>query len=518
MRTKNDFLKDGKGRSILASAQEMCEWVELGFEEQDERKIHDEPFYKHYIDLSNCVLYISYPIDSKEPKSKIFNLCDMVGIVPGIEKIEDDTNYLFEVTLDIHLDGSELYGNFFHYVKFDGMVRMDKTIVNNTFSCFKCLFDGYVYMQGIRFDGGYTFEQCDFNKGLVMSNAVVGSINAEFSNCLFKERLSLSDGSFKKQEHSNPITIRNSTVEKLNISRIRTDGIPFYIQDTTIHGMKMDNLKMDGTLGFYSCNLNGIVTSVIDEESSNNCIKELLLHSCNIKAQYHIENSDIEKVALMFGKIEDSGRLRLSQCNIGEFVLGSSSVFGQMDFFGNTITTICMEESCVPGYLNFQGNDVKDFKDRQTLRLVKNEAIKVNDKVAAMQLYAEEMKLLLSDESVSIEDKTSLWLNRIFSNFGKSWVRALLATLLLSIVLTLLMLGFGSDIFKFDCSGEFIGVRAFVTALLDSINVFSIPLFSETIKQYGLNEFGQILYFVIKLVVAYGSWQFVVAFRKYGRS
>lgn len=134
--TKSDFNYDEQGRAILGSAKEMAAWVELGFEEQDKRKILDEPFYKHYIDLCNCVLYISYPIDSKEPQSQIFNLCDMAGVVPGIEKIEDDPNYLFEVKLDIHLEGSILYGNFFHYVKFDGMVRMDDTTINNTFSCF----------------------------------------------------------------------------------------------------------------------------------------------------------------------------------------------------------------------------------------------------------------------------------------------------------------------------------------------------------------------------------------------
>ena len=152
------------------------------------------------------------------------------------------------------------------------------------------------------------------------------------------------------------------------------------------------------------------------------------------------------------------------------------------------------------------------------MRLLKNEAIKVNDKVAAMQLYAKEMKLLLSDESVSKGDKVSLWLNKAFSNFGQNWIKALLVTLMLSMSFTLLMLGIGSRIYQFNLSGEFIGVGTFVTALLDSINVFSIPLFSETIEKYGLNVFGQILYFVIKLVVAYGSWHLVVAFRKYGRS
>ena len=514
---RSDFKHDDEGRTILGSAKEMAAWVELGFEEQDKRKIHDEPFYKHYIDLSNCVLYISYPIDSQEPKSKIFNLCDMAGIVPGIEKIEGDTNNLFEVKYDIHLDGSVLYGNFFHYVKFDGMVRMDKAIVNNTFSCFKCIFDGYVYMQGIRFDGGYTFEQCDFNKGLVMSSAVVGSINAEFSNCRFNERLSLADASFKKQEHSNPISIRNSNVENLNISRIRTDGIPLYILNTTIRGMKMHNLKHDAMLGFDSCELDGIITVVKDEDSPNNIINELMLYDCNVKAQLHIEHSDIEKIDFLFGTVEDNGRLRLSQCQVGNMKFGSSSVYGQMDVVNNTITTVDFEESCVHGYLNYQGNKVQKYANRQSLRLLKNEAMKVNDEVSVIQLYAKEMQLLLNDNSISFLDKASLRLSKLFSSFGENWLKALGMTLLFSVLLTLLMLGCGSDKYGFDHTGEYIGVGAFVTILLDSINVFSIPLFSDTVKEYELTVVGQILYFFIKLVVAYGSCQFVVAFRKYGR-
>ena len=202
---------------------------------------------------------------------------------------------------------------------------------------------------------------------------------------------------------------------------------------------------------------------------------------------------------------------------VKDVIVGSTSVFGQMDIIENKISSVDMEGSCVHGYLTFQGNEVEKYGDRQTLRLLKNEAIKVNDEVSAQQLYAKEMQMLLADKSVSLWDKVSLWLNKIFSKFGESWVRALLVTLGLSIVLTLLMLGLGSGKYMFDSTGEFIGLGVLATVLLDSINVFSIPLFSDTIKEYDLNVFGQVLYFVIKLVVAYGTYQFVMAFRKYGR-
>ena len=178
--------------------------------------------------------------------------------MPGIEKIEGDPNYLFEVTLDIHLDRSVLHGNFFHYVKFDGRVSMDETEVIRTFSCIRCLFLGYVYMQNIHLNVGFTFEQCEFSKGLVMSEAAVGSINAKFNNCIFNDRLSLRGAKFVNQRIENYhqlIELTNSTVDNLSISGVDTDEIPFYIDKTTIHGMKMHDIKMEGALQFYSCDL-----------------------------------------------------------------------------------------------------------------------------------------------------------------------------------------------------------------------------------------------------------------------
>lgn len=517
-KTKTDFPHDEHGRAILGTAKEMAAWVKIGFEEQDERKSPDDPFYQPFIDLRKCVLYISYPLGSKTPSSRIFNMCDMAGIVPGIEKIEDNPNYLYEVKYDIHFDDSVLYGNFFHYVRFDGVVKMDNTTVPGSFSCFKCLFRGFTYLQKIHLQGGFDFEQCEFSKGLVMNYAEVGGINAMFNNSIIKERLSMIGAQFTKQEHSNPIEFNNCTVENLNISRISTEGLKIRVDSTSVHGMRMDDLKHEGVLVFNSCDLDGIITSVVvGKDKPNNVIKELLFNSCDIKAQYHIENGDIEKLEFSFGKIDDSGRLRLFQCNVGELLFGSSTVAGRLDIVQSKILSIDLDETCVQGFINFQANEVKKYENRQTLSLLKNEALKVNDEVSALPLYAQEMESLLSDNRISCWDKVSLWLNKLFSNYGESWTRAFWVTLGFSVALTLLMLGAGSSKYMFDPSCHFIGFGPFVTILLDSINVFSIPLFSDTIEKYELNVFGQVLYFIIKVVVAYGVYQFVVAFRKHGR-
>ncbi len=519
-KTKAIFAKDDHGRTILGTAKEMAAWVKLGFEEQKKRRGTDDVFIDDYIDLTNCVLYISYPIGSKTPASQIFNLCDMAGIVPGIEKTEGDPNYLYEVKKDILLNGSLLKGCFFHYVKFDGRVSMDNVIVNGTFSCFKCLFQGYAFMQRIQLKGGFIYEQCAFEKGLLMNAAKVGNIQAQFNYCLIKERLSLAKASFTNQKSENYkqlIDIANSTIDNLVISGISTDGLPIYIRSTTIQGMTMDNVSLESVLFFDSCSLGGIITAVIEENGPKNKFAKLAFHSCDVKAQYHIENSEIDKFFFSFGKIDGMGRLRFAQCGIKELKIGSSSVFGQIDIIENQISTVSLEENCVQGYMNFQDNKVGHYSDRQTLRLLKNEAIKVNDTVEATKMYAAEMRMLLADKNVPFGDKVSLWISRAFSGFGEKWVRALIVTVFLSVGLTLLMLGLGSTKYEFDFSCEFMGLGRFITSWLDSINVFSIPLFSDTVRDYGLNVWGQILYFLIKVVVAYGTYQFVVAFRKYAR-
>ena len=517
-KTKASFRRDEKNRAVLGSAKEMMEWVKLGFEEQDARNTPDIPFQRHYIDLRNCVLYISYPIESEDPTSKIFNLCDMAGIVPGIDNIKDDPNYLFEVKYDIYLDGSQLYGNFFHYVKFNGVVRMDNVTVHSTFSCFKCLFDGYVYMQNINITGRADFEQCEFRNGLILNGATVDLFHFNYST--IQNQLSLASVNIVNKNydgyHQN-IEFTNSYFENINLSKCKLGPFPVYFANSEIKGMKMDNVSLDSSLVFHSCKLDGVFTIVKDDKSPNNEIDIIDLYSCDLQGQFHIENTSVKKLLFNFSKIAEFGRLRISKCNVMDLFTGSSSVYGQFDIVETKIDEVNMDETCIHGYLSFQDNNVNEYANRQTIRLLKNEAVKVNDGVAATHFYAKEMDILLKDNNIIFSEKTSLWLDKWFSGFGENWLQALLVTFGLSIVMTLLMLGCGSSKFAFNSGGEFMGVGSFVTSLLDSINVFSIPLFRDTIEEYGLNVFGQILYFLIKVIVAYGTYQFVVSFRKYGR-
>ena len=114
-KSKDEFPKDkATGKTILGSAEAMREWVELGFEEQKKQHIDGIPFYP-YIDLIDCILYVSYPIGKSETTSRIFNLCDVAGTIPGTKKLENDPHgFLFQVDLPILFRGSILKGAFYN--------------------------------------------------------------------------------------------------------------------------------------------------------------------------------------------------------------------------------------------------------------------------------------------------------------------------------------------------------------------------------------------------------------------
>ena len=90
-------------------------------------------------------------------------------------------------------------------------------------------------------------------------------------------------------------------------------------------------------------------------------------------------------------------------------------------------------------------------------------------------------------------------------------------TIVITVALTLLMLGFGSSEYAFSKDDPFIGWSKLITIYLNNINVFSIPMFSEVIKEYGLNVAGELMHLATKVIVAYGVYQFTVGFRKYSR-
>lgn len=524
MRVKKDFPKDSKGRTILANAEDMREWVELGFDEQRRNRLANMPFPQDVINLMGCTLYTSCSHAGEEDKSKIFNLCDMADVVPGIKKLSGDEDFLFEVDRPIRFDGSELHGNFFHYVRFCSFVSLDEVEINNTCSFSKCVFLGPAYMQGIKINGTTIFDQCKFEEGLVLSSASINGISVHFSNCEVKRRFDLHKATLTSSDvdsiYYNPFEFINCKLENLDLSELKSNHKRFYFIDSVVDGMSMHDFNLELVIAFLHCELSSQIFMLRSdcESGKHNRLKTLRLLNCANKAQFHIENTEFDEIEVNYGDVTPYARFRMDQCIVDKLHVDGTTIYGQQDLTNNEISEINLDGVSVHGYLTFNENKVGNYCNRDTVRLLKNEALKVNDKVNAIHLYAEEMKMLLGDKkALTRAERIPLMINGVFSKFGESWWRPLWLTIVITAVLTLAMLAFGSSEYSFSMEKPFIGWSMLITIYLNNINVFSIPMFGEVIKEYGLNVTGELIHLATKVIVAYGVYQFTVGFRKYSR-
>ena len=282
----------------------------------------------------------------------------------------------------------------------------------------------------------------------------------------------------------------------------------------------MHDFDLDLEIDFLSCVLSNqiLLLRSDSEDGKQNSLKTIRLLNCNNQAQFHIENTRFDEIEMNYGEVSSYARFRMHQCVVDKLHIDGTTIYGQQDLTNSQITEISLDGVSVHGYLTFNENNVGKYHNRDTVRLLKNEALKVNDKVNAIHLYAEEMKMLLKDKkALTFTERIPLMINRVFSKFGESWWRPLWLTIVTTVALTLLMLASGSTEYAFSKDKPFIGWSKLITIYLNNINVFSIPMFNEVIKEYGLNVMGELMHLTTKVIVAYGVYQFTVGFRKYSR-
>lgn len=105
-----------------------------------------------------------------------------------------------------------------------------------------------------------------------------------------------------------------------------------------------------------------------------------------------------------------------------------------------------------------------------------------------------------------------IWLNKKSNNFGTSWINGVCFTLFITLIFYLLFLTtFSSDLY-FECSWG-----AFAVTLKHFFEFLNIAKWD--IKPFGIENYswGYIVLFLGRLFIAYGYYQTVQAFRKYGR-
>lgn len=519
-KTKEDFPKDKEtGKTILGSAEVMKAWVELGLEEQKKHQIDGMPF-DPYIDLRECVLYVSYPIGKSETTSEIFNLCDVVGIIPGTKKLDNDFNgFLFQVDYPILFCGSILKGTFFHYVHFKGRVDLSNATIYHS-SCFKCKFDRGLFAQEANFKDTLSWDQCEFEDSVYVNLTNFDVLTFSIENCIFKDDLNMSSMKINipiMEKH--PIELYKNQIHSLKLKNLKNINRDIYISDCMIGDFIVSNPMFDYSFNLTSTDLSGIgLIHCTDPDTSFDAkIKDFIIDRCTVSKQIHVEQIKISNFVIRFCSIQDNALFRVSTCKIQEMTAAECTVAGCMEFKKNKIENILLD-LVLFGHLKFQDNRITKYYNRDTVRVLKHEALECNDRVAAIKLDKIEKSILRESQewvNVSSRDKIILWLDWCTNRFGNNWLFPLFWMVIIVPILTSVFFACSSyNQFDFTCSG----IDTFFHGLLSNINIFSIADFEEITSLYRLNILGQVVWLLNKLLVTYLAYQCIVAFRKFNRN
>jgi hypothetical protein len=195
----------------------------------------------------------------------------------------------------------------------------------------------------------------------------------------------------------------------------------------------------------------------------------------------------------------------------GEFIFNNALIKGLLDIRNVFAKEVTFDGTVVPGNVQENGSIASAVYDRSTARLLKNEARKINNQIAGLTYYKKEVQAHARSLSWrQMDDRLMLWLNKLSNNYGTSWSRGVVFTLLSSVIF---YSAFYVCWFSFNALGK---SDLYWTGL---INYFWLPSGLEGLIDNHNNIhggwLGAIFFILGKVLIAYGIYQTVSAFRKY---
>jgi hypothetical protein len=318
------------------------------------------------------------------------------------------------------------------------------------------------------------------------------------------------------------LQITNSKIETLTISNDGLAGQCLMLSENEI--AKELNLPLEAFVKseISKSNINAIKISGFLKKEQSALLQELTLDWLlldNISNEGMINIIDVT--------IPQNGLLEIRSSNLGktDFILCNFKK-ANFKFQNSKLTEIFIVETEFPRRV-FSNGKVNHRQAQLAFGQISTAFQKQGDTVRSLEYQAREieahyMQLLLYDneEKRLSFTKISLWLNKWSNDFGRSWQRGMLFSIVAGIIFFyLLVVSSKSYHFGFPISFD---VRLFVSFLrfMNPLRFFEL----ESIFKLGaampflhLSEWSYLWDFLGRVFVAYGFYQTIQAFRRYGR-
>jgi hypothetical protein len=371
-----------------------------------------------------------------------------------------------------------------------------------------------------------------------------------------KGEVELTRSTFKRLDVSNihvlKFAIINETIfqDEANFENIYVDdfilngceiGLKLRLLASELSNLLIDNLRGNRDIEIFNTTVKSkalIAIHMLNRTSISDCpfIGYLQLWGTNNRKDTFLNLEKVSLKKLHFDKIYNEGIITLKEINIqenGVLSIHSSSI-GRTDFilcdfskaileFENSkIADSFLSETDFPNAVKI-GNDINHAQAQLAFGQLHTAFQKQGDTVRSLEYQSREIEAHYRKLKWFITKKKpyvnitwlNLWLNKVSNNFGRNWFRALIFSILIgiiffySLVLSTKEYHFGLPI-------------TLDSGLIKSFFKFMNPLrFFETDalfqKSVSLSAWSYLFDFAGRIFIAYGFYQTIQAFRRFGR-
>lgn len=411
-------------------------------------------------------------------------------------------------------------------------------------------------------------------------SSVIGSFEIEETNLVFiRDDFQISNFVFDKSQILGSF-VPEKSYEIQSIKSIKTEFKNIIdLTEYTVNELNFQDCVFEENFLIIKCKLSSIefvncsfekTLKIVDFKGE---IAKANFHRSILKKFLFFNGFDEEtvnttkecKIDFSYLFIQPTGHVIIRNVNkdngfCGEIDFSYANILGTITLQDSQFKILNMQKSTIVGQFNKENVIVAEYSNRDTLVRIKNEFYKKNDKVKALEYKAKEFEKYLIEidyplikiiskyisnftniKTKNIEaivsiillpflllmsilpfqyftktrEYTLLFFNRMSNSFGISWARGVIFTIITAFIFYMSINCWGSDtkIFEFGWK-SWSSFGEVWKGYLNILNIFNLNNQKIAIE---LNAFGETLFFLSKIFIAFGVYQTIAAFRKYGK-
>ncbi len=502
----------------------------------------------HEIIYQNCIFVTSFDLRSGKYKGKftlssnIFRgFLTIMGGEYDNELLIDNNEFLS------HFFASEAVFNSILYIennKFDDDIVISSGCLNHSLSFVKNSFKSSLYITGGIYKGylrlvdneilldaaisGGSFEDVIIRGGYFKNDFAIsgGDFHRDFSiyDVSFEKDFRISGGRFMEEFYFVSGFANNISFFKTSSASNYFIASSVIVNSIVFSGIMVKDSIVHVNSSCYSLSFIDFKNLGIIYFNNIECRDTFLMPSLEEIDSY--ENLEVYNELEIHGS--DMGKVIFINCDLSNF---------QMEFVSSKIIEVFLSGTKMPNEIRTPDVSQQQFGYSQIKKIYENRG----DKVEANRYFAREMEAYRStlDENKNNErwEKINLWLNKISTNYGQSWERGVLSTLvasgLLFFIYCLSLEVYPSIIYPYlhipsaDEWSKFSKVISYLPEFINPLRKADY-LAEQLLKIKGIRDPEKIeenitslsrwVEGLSRIAIAYFIYQLIQAFRKHGKS